>query len=422
MNRPLVGWDLATWRITQSEPGLSANVVAIAEISGRITPEQLYPRIENLLGAYPVLSMGVKDSIPIALEHLPNFSLEENVFDNDADVIDLAKNLSNRSVGYGECLWRLHVVQRASKTYLICSIHHAIADGNTAMMLLQMIFDDPQFPQITDSEQIPNSDIYEELKSGAGKIINRITKDPVGLANDFNQMIQSLTRVIAFSSSSNNHESSSNLNAKFLKIDKRQLQNIVRGKRISNHDVLVAVVISTIQKYLAATKTHRNSIIANIPVAMNINDAAANKLIVARIDFSSETQSISQLMQTSREKLRTWRNEPSLSLASHLINATALIPIDIITKTLKNADATISTLVSSASQKRLLGFEIKGVWPLVPPIGAALNFTSVAIGEYVHIGLAIDSAAIKDFQVWQTAFDQTCVEVFGGKIFEQIFE
>lgn len=422
MNRPLVGWDLATWRITQSEPGLSANVVAIAEIAGRITPEQLHPRIENLLRNYPVLSMGVADTNPIALELLPNFSFEENVFSEDADVAELAKNLSNRKVGYGECLWRLHIVQRASKTYLICAIHHAIADGNTAMMLLQMIFDDPQSPRKTDSEQNSKPDVYEELKSGAGKIVNRLTKDPVGLANDLNQMLQSLSRVISFSNAASQRDSSANLTAKFLKIDKRQLQNVVRGNRISNHDVLVAVVISTIQKYLAASQTHRNSIIANIPVAMNINDAAANKLIVARIEFSSHEQPVSQLMQTSREKLRTWRNEPSLSLASHLINATALIPIDIITKTLKNADATVSTLVSGVSQKRLFGYEIKGVWPLVPPIGAALNFTSVAIGEYVHIGLALDTAAIKDFQAWQTVFDQTCTEVFGGRIFEQIFE
>jgi hypothetical protein len=200
------------------------------------------------------------------------------------------------------------------------------------------------------------------------------------------------------------------------------MQNIVRGNQISNHDVLVALVVNALQRYFNGIDVSKKSIIANIPVAMNLDDAAANKLVVARIDFDTQLQSTSDLMKISRQKLRSWRSEPSLALASQLINASQLVPIDWITKTLKTSDATISTLIGSSAPKRILGYELKGVWPLVPPIGAALNFTSVTVGDYVHIGLAIDSLVLENSQLWSKSFEEAALEVFGAKIFEQIFE
>jgi len=159
MNRPLVGWDLATWRITQSDPGLSANVVAVAEIAGWVEKSHLLPRIELLLETYPVLKMGVKDSLPIELDFLPNFKPEQYVYDESVNILELAANLSRMQIGYDECLWRLHVVHRNSKTYLVTAIHHAIADGNTAMLFLQTLLDEPQFPEIQSGHKSNEIDV-----------------------------------------------------------------------------------------------------------------------------------------------------------------------------------------------------------------------------------------------------------------------
>lgn len=422
MNRPLVGWDLATWRITQSDPGLSANVVAVAEIAGWVEKSHLLPRIELLLETYPVLKMGVKDSLPIELDFLPNFKPEQYVYDESVNILELAANLSRMQIGYDECLWRLHVVHRNSKTYLVTAIHHAIADGNTAMVFLQTLLDEPQFPEIQSGQKSNDIDVYEELKQGAGKIVNRLTRDPVGLAKDLSQMLQSVNRIISLDISDRISVEDSNLTAKLYKLDKRQLQNFVKGKGISNHDVMAGVIVSSLQKYFEVDKLGRKNLVVNIPVAMNLDDAVSNKLVVARIDFEIEPQPVTAVMQYSREKLRNWRKEPGLSIAAHLINASALIPIDLITKAIKNADATISTLVGGATSKRMFGFEVKAVWPLVPPIGAGLNFTSVAMGEYVYAGITIDNAKISDLDRWQRVFEQTYFEVFGTKIFEQIFE
>jgi hypothetical protein len=422
MNRPLVGWDLATWRITQSESSLAANVVAIAEIAGRVETSALIPRIAKLVEAYPILTMGVSEVVPVSLVSLPDFDFTKYVFVSGQDVVGIASDLSNLQIGPNECLWRLHLIHRNSKTYLICAIHHAIADGNTAMMLLQTLFDDPQFPSEQTWQPHAEKDIYEDIKAGAGKLVGRLTRDPVGLASDLNVMIQSLTRLVSFSNSATDRKTSSDLRATFLKIDKRQMQNLVRGNQISNHDVLVALVINALQRYFKEDRANKKSIIANIPVAMNLDDAAANKLVVARIDFDSQLQSTTDLMKVSRQKLRNWRSEPSLALASQLINASQLVPIDWITKTLKTSDATISTLVGGPGTRRILGYELKGVWPLVPPIGAALNFTSVTVGDYVHIGLAIDSLVVENSQLWARSFEEASLEVFGAKIFEQIFE
>ncbi len=422
MNQPLQGWDLATWRVTQSKSGLAANVVAIVEVAGIINSEAFNNRVKNLVSIYPTLSMAVSDSEPTHLYSIPDFSILPYISKSTDSVSESATRLANLNIGPNECLWRIEMIYREGKTFILCAINHAIADGNTAMLLMQYLFDNPREMSFKTKSGEGKSDFFNDIKNGVSEFVGRVTKDPVGLARDISEMAQSITRLMALNTADRDSNETSELAAKFYKIDKRQLNNLTQGNQISSHDAMVALIVGALQRYHQKKSNSGESLLVNVPVAMNINDLAANKIVVARIDFPFAITPASQLMKMSREKLRNWRKEPSLKIANSLINASQLIPIDLIVRNLRSSDATISTLLGDSQPKRMFGFEVKGIWPLLAPIGAGLNFTSVTLNGYVYIGLCLDHQVISDRQRWQLAFEASALEIFNQKLFEQIFE
>jgi len=422
MIQPLQGWDLATWRVTQSQNGMAANVVAIVEINGVIDVESLVHRVEKLLEIYPPLSMAVSKSEPFNLYAIQDLKPADFVSNTNNSVIESATRLANFRIGPDDCLWRIEIANQQGRSYLICSINHAIADGNTALLLMQSLLDNPREINFKTNSETNSRDAFEELKGVAGNLISRVTKDPAGLARDLGEMLQSISRLLAINSNVESNKSEHNLKAYFYKIDKRQIQNFVQGKQISTHDVLVGLVVRSLQRYFELDQDSKESFLINVPVAMNIDELSANKILVARINFPRESQPALEMMKLSRENLRKWRNEPSLKLARSLVSASQFLPIDLIINNLKSSDATISTLISDSEPKRIFGLEVRGIWPLLAPIGAGLNFTSVTFQGYVHIGVCIDQAVISDERLWFESLHESAREIFGQKLFEQIFE
>ena len=422
MKQPLQGWDLATWRVTQSQSGFPANIVSIVEINGFIDVEQLTSRVEKLVQTHPVLSCTVSDTDPVHLYPIPDFDFSRYISRTAEPVNTVAGRLANLRIGPNDCLWRIEIHISGGKSFLICALNHAIADGNRAMVIMQSLFDEPR--EINFQKEAPSDgkDGFEEIKDTLNQLLIRLVRDPSGLARDIGELTQSFTRVFATNSKIDERKASQDLRNYFYKIDKRQMQNYLQGKQVSSHDVMVAIVVCSLQKYFANAANPNESFLVNVPVAMNIDDGSSNKILVARVNFPSGVHAAPDMMGLSRNELRKWRSEPSLKLAAAALRASQLLPVEFIVNTLKNSDATVSTLLGDSQSKRIFGFEVKGIWPLLGPIGARLNLTSVAMGSYIHVGICVDENLIPDQLAWQEALGKTASEIFGHKLFEQIFE
>ena len=424
MTKQLAGWDLATWRVSQSDSSKVANIVSVVEISGVISRELLLTRIKKTLEYFPILRMGVFENDGIHLEELPEINFRD-AFTVSTDTLgEIIHRLSKKQVGTGDCLWEIVLVQQLDKSFLIGAIHHAIADGNSAMAIMNSLFDGYQPVHFSFEEPFEKSenDFFENLKTTTGTLISRLVSDPAGLAEDATAMLKSATRLLISNAENLNRKSSSNFVHQFFKIEKMQLKKVASPLHVSVHDVITAISVLAFIEYTKVKNISKESVIVNVPVAMNLNDAVANKLIVARIDVPTKFESISELIYGCRDSLKKWRQEPALSLASGFVEIANQLPLKVITDNLNKSDLTVSSLAGTSQTLRLAGYEINAVWPVMSPVGAAINFTSLLMNNHLHLGITIDRAAIEDLELWQASWSWASKTVLGLEIFEQIFE
>lgn len=424
MSKQLSGWDLATWRISQSDPSKVANIVSVVEVSGIVSRGLLTTRVRKSIEYFPILRMGVFDDEGTHLKELPDEKLLNLISLSNEPIAKVVKSLSKKSTKNGEPLWEIVLVQHQFKSFLVARIHHAIADGNSAMRIMQSLFDGEQVkdPKQLSSGSGQTGDIFEDLKATSSLLVNRLTKDPVGLAEDVTLLMKSMARLLTLSVERTAKPSSNDFTHQFFKLEKEKLRAVSSSLHVSIHDVLTAVAALSFFNYQMATNSTTSSVTINVPVAMNMSDAVANKLVVARINISNQLEATQELIQNCNSQLKKWRNEPALSLASTFIDFANFLPINLITDNLNKSDLTVSSLAGTPETLRIAGYEISAVWPVMPPVGAAINFTSLTLGKHLHLGVTIDRAAVVDLQLWQESWRSATIKLLNAEIFEQIFE
>ena len=424
MKQPLAGWDLATWRISQSDPSKVANIVSVVEVSGLISRELLTSRLTRSLSNFPLLRMAVFDDDGIYLRELIDLKPHEFIQVSNEDVETVVERLARKRVGIGERLWEVVLVHRSAKSYIISSIHHAVADGNSAMLMMNSLFDGNQFLERSpkSSTDQKENDLFEIFKSSAGSIVARLVSDPAGLAQDATSILKSATRLLATNAEGKTKTVSNNFSHQFFRIDKTKLRSVASSYQVSNHDLMTAISVLAFCEYQIQKNLDSKFVTVNVPIAMNLDDAVENKLVVARIEIPTKHESIQSLILGCRDALKKWRNEPALVLASRMVELANFLPLEFITESLNKSDITVSSLAGTSQIIRMAGYEITGVWPVMPPVGAAINFTSLGLNNQTHLGITIDRAAIDDLDVWRSSWAFAIKTVLGFDIFEQIFE
>ena len=151
----------------------------------------------------------------------------------------------------------------------------------------------------------------------------------------------------------------------------------------------------------------------NVPVALSVEQAAANRMIVARLEMDLADPQPAALMRQSNERLHEWRSQPALAVASELVEASRLIPTAVLASVVKKADATISSLRGVARLGTIGGHHVSGIWPLVAPIGAAVSVTSVGVGQEVSMCVTHDTAAVRDESLWAFCLGRAMSETAG---------
>lgn len=422
---PLSGWDLATWRIGESDPSLRSTVVGIIELEGHPQLSVIRERALKATQHHPVLRCHVEVVEGVAhLVELATLDFAKLVVEH-FDVTDIsafAKDCTNSDFELNLPLWRLHIVRKSQRTFVVAALHHSISDGNGALALAGFLFDENQG---IESQKVEFGN-FENVEQQADKtkralqpIIERALRDPVGLIGDINSVVSSLSRLLQIpqiSSLRSTPARGANFEFNFYQLEKSSVRSLIKGKGVTQHDALVAFVLKALWNYHNRVGTPLSAAHINIPVAMNVEDAASNRMIVARLNCSLDDANFDQLMQRSHETLRQWRAEPGLALAGQLVDASRLVPIDLLANAVKQADATISTLRGVPKLGHIDSHVASAIWPLVAPIGAAVSITSVGIGQSIYLCITWDVLAIDDQTIWKQVLTDTWIEIFGTAI------
>jgi diacylglycerol O-acyltransferase / wax synthase len=129
-------------RILALESGtVRGHTCKVVVIAGDLSAEQVRVHLEKRLGAVPRLTWRLDPATgPPAWTDDPGFSLERHVIDrgalDDAGLRRLVCTAMETPLDRGHPLWAMEVVSLAGgRTALVWRIHHAVADGVTAMRM-----------------------------------------------------------------------------------------------------------------------------------------------------------------------------------------------------------------------------------------------------------------------------------------------
>ena len=138
-------------RILALESGtVRGHTCKVIVIAGERSAEQVRAHLEERLGAVPQLTRRLDPAAgPPAWNDDPDFSLERHVIDrgalDDAGLRRLVAMAMETPLDRGHPLWAMDVVSplAGGRTALVWRIHHALADGMTAMrMARELLLDD----------------------------------------------------------------------------------------------------------------------------------------------------------------------------------------------------------------------------------------------------------------------------------------
>lgn len=417
---PLFGWDLAAWRLSQADPALRSTVVGIVKIEGRLDGELLRQRVQLAVDNHRVLRCVVAEggAGPSLVEVAGLDASSRISFAEGSDVAAHAHSYVETVFDHQLPLWRLGVIYTSTHTYVIAALHHAIADGNGALALAGYLFDQAQ-SGAEQSEGVRPSKVdatHQSLRVALVRVFERAVRDPQGLARDLSTITKSLNSVLQVPQDVHAQamaQRSSSFGQLFFRFPKSAVRQATLGKGVSQHDALVAAMCRAVWLYHSEQDLTLERVRINVPVALNVERAAANQMIVARIEMDLTNPRPDALMQQSNERLHEWRNQPALAVASELVEASRLIPTAVLASVVKKADATISSLRGVPRLGTVGGHQVSGIWPLVAPIGAAVSVTSVGVGLDVSMCVTHDTAAVRDESLWTRCLSQAMSETAG---------
>lgn len=432
----LFGWDLAAWRLAEADPGLRSTVVGIVCVEGSLTATDLMPKVMAAVAHNRVLrSRVVSGASGPALEELKSFDVGRCVawISNTVDVAAVAHDLVETVFDSELPLWRLAVVSAGERTYVVAALHHAIADGNGALGLAGYLFDEFQTsaseqssPRATETEEgATSASSRDAVTSAAARVLERAIRDPQGLARDVNVLVKSATTLLSMPPQPHAQamaRRSATFGQTFYTFPKAVVRNAIAGRGVSQHDALVAVVCTALSEYHQRSGIRLEKLRINVPVALSVEKAQANQMLVARLEMSLDDLQPAALMSQSNRLLHEWRSQPALGLASELIEASRLVPSGLIASVVKKADATISSLRGVPRLGHIGGRRVSSIWPLVAPIGAAVSITSVGVGTDVTMCVTHDEAAVTDIGLWRSCLSAAMSQTAGVELIEHKFE
>lgn len=416
MSRPLKGWDLATWRISQIDVGLNPNIVTIMEIDGYVDVREIYRRVKLLVHQHPVLAMGVSDSV---LSEIRNFNSEDFIKESTLPVCEIALDYLQQSFRENECLWRISLTKSNQKCFLVFLIHHAIADGAGAMGYLGALLDKPI--ETIEVKRKVKSRNTENSQSVFQNAILRLANDPLGMLQDINQLFSSFAKILpkSYVSIEKNSNAKQKLSIARVNLSTNALKEYADQNSVSVNNILMGIAILVFQNF---SPKQKDSVIMNVPVAFDAGANVLNQIIVAKIELKFRDVNLETAAIQSRDQLNSWLKEPGLKIANNILDFSNLIPSDTLQQLVTSSDITMSTLRVDSDLNHLAGNRILGIWPFMNPLGAALNLTAFVGSDEISIGVSADLENF-DFQRFLGQFGDM-FKFFSPRIevFEQIFE
>jgi WS/DGAT/MGAT family acyltransferase len=454
--RRLSGFDFATWRLASNDPAMRSPIIGLIALESSPDWTTLVERFDRASRVAPVLRQKV-------LEGPSDILSPRLVIDQDFDlsfhmrrfrvpdpgsweqVLVEARRQSMADFDLARPLWRLTLLEglAGGRAALIVKLHHAIADGQGAMMLGATVIDlvpggqdlGPMPPAPTaaplDGAGFLGTAVVDassflvksvkEVTDSALPIAGRALRDPVGAVEDVMGVLKSISKFLAMPSSPMSpvmRGRSINYHFMTLDVPMSELKAASKPHGVSLNDAFMAGVTGGLRIYHERRGEPVGTLRCNMPISLrNPDRPAQNAVTIARFEVPVDILDPVERMRAIRDIVASWRHEPALHLVDPLAEVGyRLMPSEVFVSTAQTSDFTASNVPGVPVPVWIAGARVRAMYPLTATVGAATNITLLSYAGNAGVGIAMDDAAIPDREVFVECIGAGFAEVVGHPV------
>ncbi len=454
--RRLSGFDFATWRLASDDPTMRSPIIGLIAMDSSPDWDVLVDRFDRASRVAPVLRQkvieGPSDILSPRLVIDPDFDLSFHMRrfrlpdpGTWEQVLTVARRQSMEDFDLARPLWRVTLLEGLADggAALIVKLHHAIADGQGAMMLGATVIDLAPGPQ--DLGPMPpapsaapldaagflgtavvdaSSFLMRSLKDvtdSALPIAGRALRDPAGAIEDVLDVVKSISRFMALPSSPMSpvmRGRSINYHFVTLDVPMVELKAASKPHGVSLNDAFMAAVTGGLRIYHERRGEPVSVLRCNMPISLrNPERPAQNAVTIARFEVPVDILDPVERMRAIGDIVSSWRQEPALHLVDPLAEVGyRLMPSDVFTATARTSDFTASNVPGVPIPVWIAGARVRAMYPLTATIGAATNITLLSYAGNAGIGISMDDAAIPDRELFAECIRAGFAEVVGHPV------
>jgi WS/DGAT/MGAT family acyltransferase len=452
----LSGFDFATWRTASADPAMRSPIIGLVALDSSPDWDRLVARFDRASRVAPVLRQkvleGPADILSPRLVIDPDFDLsfhmrrfrvaEPGSWDQ---VLDETRRQSMTDFDLARPLWRVTLLEglQGGRAALIVKLHHAIADGQGAMMLGATVID--LTPADQDLGPLPPAPVpapmdtaaflgtamadassflvkaAKEAADTAVPIATRALTDPMGAAEDVAHVLKSVARFLAVPSRPMSPlMTGRSINYHFVtfELPLAELKAAAKPHGLSLNDAFIAAVMGGLRIYHERRDEPVAELRCNMPISLrNPERPAQNAVTIARFEVPVGIVDPVERMHAVRRIVDGWKREPALHLADPLAEVgTRIMPLEILTSAAQKSDFTASNVPGVPMPVWIAGAQVLAMYPMVGTIGAATNITLLSYAGRASLGISMDDAAIPDRELFVECLGAGLAEVVGHHV------
>lgn len=429
------GWDFATWRVASDDPVMRSTVIGLLVLDSTPDFEELRNRFDRASRQATVLRQKVVEG-PFGYEAPrmiidPDFDIDFHVrhFRMPArstwsDVLDEARRQSMTDFDRDRPLWRVTVLEglTGGKAVVIAKLHHAIADGQGAVMLGALLFDFsdqpadlgpmPPAPAATPMSSVEFADAVvrdnvgwaarttQDVIRGLAPASLAAMRDPGAMAQRVMKTAGSilrLTKIPLGPLSPLMTKRSINYHFDTFDMHFATIKEAAKRNEGTANDVFLTSIAEGLGEYHRRMGRPVAKLRVNMPISLRKpGDSMDNAVTIARFELPVPGQDFSAVMQEVGETVSKWRKEPALQFMDEIGEMSRLIPSELIAAVAQASDLTASNVPGVPVPVWLAGARVERMYPLVATIGAAVNITMLTYAGTASVGISSDDAAVDD--------------------------
>ncbi|MGZ0230574.1 MAG: wax ester/triacylglycerol synthase domain-containing protein [Acidimicrobiales bacterium] len=427
--------DALMW-IVERNPHLRSTMTSVATFAGPLDRQLVRQRVDHMSRILPRLRQVVKGN-PLSIatprwEYDTKFDLDYHLRwvgaagDRQfADVLSLAEPLIMHAFDRERPLWEAIVAEGLADgtSALILKVHHAVADGLGAMRMQMELFDFepgeidkgamPEVPTevpLDQAERTVDAIAHEfntqrQAISRGRHFLRNNALHPVGTGKSFIQTTMSATRLLKPADSALSPvmtERSLSVRLDTISLSLSELKAAAKKADGKLNDAFLAAICLGLQSYHQRMGQPVEVLRFGVPVSQRDKDDAdktGNHWAPVRFELEMCADPTSQ-MKAIQEHMSQARNEPALewlgSISGSIRRLPQTIATSIVTAAMRGTDVEASNVPGSPVPMYLAGTEMLAQYPFGPTTTAALNVTVLSYQDHLHVGVAMNPAAVTE--------------------------